>query len=102
MFNAMLSLKKAEPADFASLRFSVAGGEPLPRPVSEKLMERFSLPVYEGYGLTETAPVTNCNVPGKSKVGTVGKALSGIRNVIVNDDGDPLGPNQDGEIHGSH
>jgi long-chain acyl-CoA synthetase len=98
MFNAMLSLKKAEPADFASLQFSVAGGEPLPRTVSEKLIERFSLPVYEGYGLTETAPVTNCNVPGKSKVGTVGKALSGVRNVIVDDDGNPLGPNQDGEI----
>ena len=97
MFNAMLSLKKAEPADFVSLQFSVAGGEPLPRPVSEKLMERFSLPVYEGYGLTETAPVTNCNVPGKSKVGTVGKALSGMRNVIIDDDGNPLGPNQDGE-----
>ena len=98
MFNAMLSLKKAEPADFASLRFSVAGGEPLPRPVSEKLMERFNLPVYEGYGLTETAPVTNCNVPGKCKVGTVGTALFGVRNVIVDDDGNPLGPNQDGEI----
>jgi long-chain acyl-CoA synthetase len=98
MFNAMLSLKKAEPADFASLQFSVAGGEPLPRSVSENLMERFNLPVYEGYGLTETAPVTNCNVPGRSKVGTVGKALRGIRNVIVDEDGNPLGPNQDGEI----
>ena len=98
MFNAMLSLKKAEPADFASLQFSVAGGEPLPKPVSEKLMERFRLPVYEGYGLTETAPVTNCNVPGKSKAGTVGKALSGVRNVIVDEDGNQLGPEQDGEI----
>ncbi|MEM8669395.1 MAG: AMP-binding protein [Planctomycetota bacterium] len=98
MFNAMLSLKKAEAADFESLQFSVAGGEPLPRPVTEKLMERFSLPVYEGYGLTETAPVTNCNVPGKSKAGTVGKALTGVRNVIVDDAGKPLGPNQDGEI----
>ena len=98
MFNAMLSLKKAEPADFTSLQFSVAGGEPLPKPVSEKLMERFSLPVYEGYGLTETAPVTNCNVPGKTKAGTVGKALTGVRNVIVDDDGNTLGANQDGEI----
>ena len=98
MFNAMLSLKKAEPADFASLQFSVAGGEPLPRAVCDKLQERFQLPVYEGYGLTETAPVTNCNVPGKTKTGTVGKALAGIRNVIVDDDGNVLGPNQDGEI----
>jgi len=98
MFNAMLSLKKAEPDDFSSLKFSVAGGEPLPGSVTEKLMERFSLPVYEGYGLTETAPVTNCNVPGKSKSGTVGTALNGIRNVIVDEAGNPLGPNQDGEI----
>ncbi len=98
MFNAMLSLKKADHGDFTSLQFSVAGGEPMPKQVSENLMDRFGLPVYEGYGLTETAPVTNCNVPGKAKVGTVGKPLSGIRNVIVDDQGKPLGPNQDGEI----
>ncbi|MGI9473407.1 MAG: class I adenylate-forming enzyme family protein [Rubripirellula sp.] len=98
MFNAMLSLKKAEPEDFASLEFSVAGGEPLPRSVSENLKERFNFPVYEGYGLTETAPVTNCNVPGKTKDGTVGKALAGVRNVIVDEEGKSLGPNEDGEI----
>ena len=70
----------------------------MPRSVCEKLKERFNLPVYEGYGLTETSPVTNCNVPGKTKIGTVGKALSGVRNVIVDEKGNPLGPNQDGEI----
>ncbi|KAA5540719.1 long-chain fatty acid--CoA ligase [Roseiconus nitratireducens] len=98
MFNAMLSLKQAEPADFESLKFSVAGGEPLPRSVTASLKERFHLQVYEGYGLTETAPVTNCNVPGKIKEGTVGKALLGVRNVIVDDEGNQLGPDQDGEI----
>jgi len=98
MFNAMLSLKKGEPKDFESLQFSVAGGEPLPLSVTENLKERFNLDIYEGYGLTETAPVSNCNTPGKAKLGTVGKALPGIRNVIVDDDGNQLGPNQDGEI----
>ena len=98
MYNALRSVKSATPDDFSSLRFAVAGGEPLPDAVADGFREVFGIRISEGYGLTETAPVTNWCRPEEFRPHSVGKSLEGIEERIVSEDGEILGPNQDGEI----
>ncbi len=98
MYNALRLLKDAAPSDLKSLRFAVSGGEPLPEAVYDGFRERFGLEINEGYGLTETAPVTNWCRPHEQRRKCVGKALPGIEQRIVGPDGAILGPNQDGEV----
>ena len=50
-------------------------------PLSLRLAEFYfsiGLPVYEGYGLTETSPVVSANYPGAVKLGTVGRPIAGV------------------------
>lgn len=83
MYNALLAVKDAGPEDFASLRFAVSGGEPLPDAVAARFHERFGVRINEGYGLTETSPVTNWCMPGDYVPHSVGRALPGIEQRLV-------------------
>lgn len=98
MYNALRLMKDAGPEDLRSLRFVVSGGEPLPDVVYDGFRERFGIDINEGYGLTETSPVTNWCRPQEQRRKCVGKALPGIDQRIVGPDGAVLGPNQDGEV----
>jgi long-chain acyl-CoA synthetase len=98
MYNALLMVKDGGPADFNSVRFAVSGGEPLPAAVFEGFRTKYGITLNEGYGLTETAPVSNWCRPEEFRPRTVGKALPGIDQRIVGADGRLLGPNEDGEV----
>lgn len=99
MFAALANVKKAEPEDFASLKYPVSGAEPLPDAVYEKFLDRFGVQILEGYGLTETSPVCNWSKPTAHKRHAVGKPLPRVRNLIVGEDGKTLlGPGESGEI----
>ncbi len=99
MYNALLHVKDATADDFKSLVFAVSGGEPLPRALAHRFKERFGITIAEGYGLTETSPVTNWCRPAEYKAGSVGGALPGVRERIVCvESGRDLGPNADGEV----
>jgi long-chain acyl-CoA synthetase len=98
MFAAIAHLKSAAPEDFKSIYAIITGGEPQPAALREKFLQRFHVPLLEGYGLTETSPVVCLNVPQMMRAGSVGKALPGVEIKIVDDDGRALGTEQIGEI----
>ena len=62
--------------DLTSVRFCVSGSAPLPPEVQKKFMEVIRGALVEGYGLTESSPVTHCNPLDRSmktvKVGSIG------------------------------
>src|SRR6266487_3943585 len=56
-------LRKAEPEQLRTLRLIIAGAEKLPLDLASHFEKRFHKKVFEGYGLTETAPVVSVNLP---------------------------------------
>jgi len=67
-------------------------------PVIEAFEKRFNVPLYEGYGQTEAAPVITLNRPGSRKPGTIGQALPGVEVAIWDDQNRVLPAGEIGEI----
>lgn len=55
--------KKIHPLMLSSLRVVISGAEKLNDKVRQDFSEKFNLPIYEGYGATETTPVAAVNLP---------------------------------------
>ena len=73
-----------------TIRLLVSGGAALPSYVAEYL-DTIGLPLLQGYGLTETAPVISVNRPGKYRYDTVGPPLPGTQVKIVDPRPDGVG-----------
>ena len=98
--------KKVTSESMQSLRLVVAGAEKLRSEVRDGFEAKFKMPVYEGYGTTETSPGASVNLPDiespyklRNRPGTVGKAFSGTEFKIVDPDSiEPLPTGKDGLI----
>src|SRR5437773_7505314 len=85
-----LYLRKAEPEQLRTLRLIIVGAKKLPLDLASHFEKRFQKKVFEGYGLTETAPVVSVNLPDpepgrpgeqvqpSSRLGSVGRLAPGI------------------------
>ncbi len=88
-------MRKTEPEALRTLRLIIAGAEKLPPDLEKGFKEKFGVPILEGYGLTETSPVTSVNLPDPpvttstakpqpaSRLGSVGRLLPGMTARIV-------------------
>jgi len=91
-------LKRAAKGELDTLNLIVSGAEKMPMDLYNAFMSQFSIDIMEGFGLTETCPVTNVNTQhppsispiskpqyGK-RLGSVGRMLPGLSARIVNPD----------------
>lgn len=65
-------------------RVTVSGGGTLNADIA-RFFWALDIPIYEGYGLTETSPIVTANPMTKGKVGTVGKVLPNLEVKIAHD-----------------
>jgi long-chain acyl-CoA synthetase len=63
------------------LKYAFSGGSALSKDVGE-FIDSLGITVYEGYGLTETSPITTANRPGGHRIGSVGQPIPGVKVVI--------------------
>ena len=98
MFAALVAMKDATPAQFATLTLPVSGGEPLPSRVAEAFEQRYGVRIYEGYGMSEASPVVSLNTPRAHRAGSVGRPLPGVFVVAMDDEGQPRPTDADGEL----
>jgi long-chain acyl-CoA synthetase len=60
------------------LKYAFSGGAAISRDVAE-FIDSLGVTVYEGYGLTETSPISTANWPNERRIGSVGRPIPGVR-----------------------
>ena len=89
-----------DPADFAACAHMVCGAAPLDEALARRVEDRLGIVMLQGYGTTESSPVTHVGVAGKSNPGTIGFAIPNTDFRVVDmDTGAELPDGEDGELH---
>jgi long-chain acyl-CoA synthetase len=102
IFVAFTNHAKLDQYDLSSLMGCFSGGSPMPPDVCRQFEEKTGAVIFEGYGLTETAPVLSANPTNQKtrKIGSVGFPLPDT-DIKIMDLGDPtkeLPRGEDGEV----
>ncbi len=96
---ALANFPDIDKHDRSSLRFVLSGAAPLPPEVAQAAARALDCTVLQGYGMTETSPVTNVNPLHRIKDASVGPPIADtVEKVVSLDDGRQLGPNEVGEL----
>ena len=99
VYVAWLGIEGAPADAFSNVRVAVSGAAPLPKEVLNAFRERYDVTIWEGYGLTETAPaLTSTAIGGVAKPGCVGRPLPDVELRLVDEDGDDVDEGDPGEI----
>ena len=90
-----------EQHDLSSLKVIFSGAAPLGEDLSRECIQRIGCTIRQGYGMTETSPVTHSSPadPAKMKLGSVGPPAPNTECKLLDPaTGGELGPNQEGEL----
>ncbi len=102
IFNAMLSLPGLKKYDLKSLKGCFSGGAPMAKQTIKSFEDITGAQICEGYGLTESGPVTHINpFGGKAKPGSIGLPLPNTDAKLVdvkNSDREVTNPGEPGEL----
>ena len=90
--------KAKQKIGFTNLRFAITGAAPI-NPDILHLFHNLGIPIYEGYGMTETSAGATLGHGGANKIGSVGKPLSGTELRIADPD---EGGNGEIQFRGRH
>lgn len=80
-----------------NLKFFIGGGALLDIEL-QRFFCAIGMPMYQGYGLSEAAPVISSNGPGKFKMGSSGKIADFLELKICDNEGNELPVGEKGEI----
>ncbi len=102
LFNMLLNapgFDEVRKANAGALKVAVAGGMAVQRTVAERWQQMMGVPLIEGYGLTEAAPIVCANpLEAKAFSGKIGMPLPSTRVAIRNEAERELPPGEVGEI----
>jgi long-chain acyl-CoA synthetase len=101
LFTALSNTPGIDKYDLSSIQMIISGGAPLPMEVRQDFERRTGARIVEGYGLSESSPVTCVNPPSNGgKIGSIGLPVPGtICEVISIEDGvTVLPPGEIGEL----
>jgi len=99
LFRALLDAPGSARVDWSRLKLAVAGGMAVQHVVAHRWKQMTGVPLVEGYGLTESAPVAIANpVTIDEWSGQIGVPVPSTEAAILDDDGKPVAPGDVGEI----
>jgi len=108
VFRDMLAHADSNPVDLSTVRGILCGGSAVPEALIARFEERFGVPIYQGWGMTETSPLAALSTPPKRGDGRTGvqyramtgRVLPGVEMRIIDDGGreQPWDGKSEGEI----
>lgn len=99
MYAAWADTPGADQYDLSSVRLAISGAAPLQPQVLSRFQDLFGVPIYEGYGMTETAPTLTTNRMAEGpRPGSIGKPLPEVEIRVVDEEGDDVEFGDPGEI----
>jgi long-chain acyl-CoA synthetase len=99
--NAIVNMRGKRAIDLTSVKACLSGSAPLPSDTRERFQALTGAPISEGFGLTETSPVTHANpLDGLRKDRSIGVPITGTEAKIVSssDPSTELAPGEEGEL----